>query len=56
MLFGPCEAEREGLTPLMVAAQKGDTATMMVLIENGADVNEIDAMGQTALMHALLMG
>lgn len=47
------DRERDGLTPLMVAAQKGKSAVTKMLIDNGADVNAQDNYGMTPLVHAL---
>ena len=41
-----------GITPLMLAAERGDEKSVVLLIENGADVNAADAFGKTALMYA----
>jgi ankyrin repeat protein len=38
-----------GLTPLHVAASKGDTAAAEMLIDKGADVNAKDVIGSTPL-------
>ncbi|HEX3836737.1 MAG TPA: ankyrin repeat domain-containing protein [Steroidobacteraceae bacterium] len=41
-----------GLTPLMFATRQGDMATAKVLVESGADVNEVSSFGWTALLVA----
>ena len=40
-------------TPLMIAAEKGDTEVATLLIEHGANVGLSDKTGATALCHAL---
>ncbi len=54
MLIGPTKSE--GVTPLMVAAQIGDITTIIKLVKAGENIDEIDSLGQTALMHAVLFG
>jgi ankyrin repeat protein len=49
----PNVADKDGLTPLMRAAEKGDTATLRRLIADGADLNAGDKSGLTALMRAV---
>lgn len=39
----------DGITPLMLAAFKGDPAVMRILIKGGAKVNLADSTGETAL-------
>jgi ankyrin repeat protein len=46
----------KGRTPVMVAAEAGDAALVGVCIEHNADVNAIDAEGETALMKAIYGG
>lgn len=45
-----------GFTPLLFAAQQGDTATATVLMAAGADVNDTDASGASALVVAAHSG
>lgn len=42
------------MTPLMVAASKGDIQSVNELIASGVDVNETDIRGGTALMYAAM--
>lgn len=42
----------EGLTPLMLAAGRGDAAVVAALLAAGADANAADERGFTALFHA----
>lgn len=49
----PNLANREGVTPLMVAAYKGDWPSMDALLEAGSRLEDRDARGFSALMHAL---
>jgi hypothetical protein len=44
----------EGLSPLMHAARAGDACCMELLLQRGADVEQADPMGRTALHHAAL--
>src|SRR5262249_15256977 len=44
------------LTPLMLAARRGDAGAVRALLESGADVNAIDSTGTTALMGAAEVG
>jgi uncharacterized protein len=46
----------EGVTPLLAAASKGDTAAVMLILANGSDINTADMAGNTALMHAIENG
>jgi ankyrin repeat protein len=46
----------DGRTPLMAATATGATSTVALLIDNGADLNAQDAIGNTALVHASLYG
>ncbi len=46
----------KGRTPLMLAAFRGDTAGVINLLEQGADVNARDRDGDTALMFAAFKG
>lgn len=43
----------EGYTPLMIAASENDTETMLSLLADGADINETDDYGQSALHQAV---
>ncbi|MFJ7974526.1 M48 family metallopeptidase [Peribacillus sp. NPDC096379] len=43
----------EGYTPLMIAASENDTETMLSLLSDGADINETDDYGQSALHQAV---
>jgi ankyrin repeat protein len=46
----------KGRTPLMLGAFRGDTAAVINLLEQGADVNARDRDGDTALMFAAFKG
>ncbi|KAI5624626.1 fibronectin type 3 and ankyrin repeat domains protein 1 [Silurus asotus] len=48
--------EKLGLTPLMVAAQKGFTRMVHILVEHGADIHIKNASGKDALMLACFAG
>ncbi|MDE0004434.1 MAG: ankyrin repeat domain-containing protein, partial [Rhodospirillaceae bacterium] len=53
--FGGYRRERPitgGLTPLVFAARHGDIATVRVLLDAGADVNQVTEYGWTALLTA----
>ena len=43
--------DKNGMTPLMWAAQNNRLAAVNALIEDGANVNASDKMGETALTH-----
>ncbi len=43
-------------TSLITAAEKGDMATVKILLKNGVDVNAKDKAGWTALMKAINKG
>jgi ankyrin repeat protein len=43
--------DKNGMTPLMWAAQSNQLAVVNALIEYGANVNASDKMGETALTH-----
>jgi ankyrin repeat protein len=45
------EADKDGATPLINAAQFGDLALMKRLVEGGANVNASDKLGNTALIY-----
>ncbi|RXN20683.1 fibronectin type 3 and ankyrin repeat domains 1-like protein [Labeo rohita] len=48
--------DKMGFTPLMVAAQKGFTSLMDILVNHGADINKRDSTGKDSLMHACYAG
>jgi ankyrin repeat protein len=48
----PSKVRWGGLTPLMFATRQGDMATVKVLVDAGADVNETSSFGWTALLVA----
>ncbi|KAK2878411.1 hypothetical protein Q8A67_019202 [Cirrhinus molitorella] len=48
--------DKMGFTPLMVAAQKGLTSLVNILVKNGADINKRDSTGKDSLMHACYAG
>lgn len=48
--------EIEGMTPLMEAASENDTDAISTLLDEGADVNEVDSEGSTALHWAVYSG
>lgn len=45
--------DRNGMTPLMVAAQTGDADAARLLLTAGANVNAVDNAGETALILAV---
>ncbi|EDO49304.1 predicted protein [Nematostella vectensis] len=45
-----------GMSPLMIASQKGYTSIVEILIERGADVNYVSGSGKTSLMLACFGG
>ncbi len=47
---------QNGITSLMVAANKGDVSHLLSLLSGGADVNKEDNFGHTALTYAVLGG
>ncbi len=48
--------EIEGTTPLMEAASENDTEAISTLLDDGADVNEVDSEGSSALHWAVYSG
>jgi len=50
------QSYEEGVTPLMAAAQYGQTAAVKVLIDAGADINAVDSINNTPLMYAIKSG
>ena len=48
----PNEADRGGMTALMVAAREGQSAAMQILLDHGADTDRQDHDGFTALHFA----
>lgn len=46
-------ADKDGITPLMRAAEKGDCAELRRLLSEGAAVDAADKSGLTALMRAV---
>ena len=46
----------QGQTPLINAAASGDLATVILFLEHGADINNTDNKGNTALSAALFNG
>ena len=49
-------ADREGLSPLMIACMYGQYAIAELLLEHGAKVNLQDSLGWSALMHTIKPG
>lgn len=49
-------ATRQGMTPLIIASQKGYGDTVSYLLKHGADIEAKDEDGLTALGHAQLQG
>jgi uncharacterized protein len=49
-------ARRAGLTALMLAAGRGDTAVVHTLIANGADVLAVDARAGNSVLHVACQG
>lgn len=47
---------RDGNTPLFVAALAGHKNEMLLLLEHGADVNQVNYMGSSPLMTACFFG
>jgi len=47
---------KSGMTPLMLAAAFNDTRMVEYLLEEGAELNGVDAYGMTALDYARKMG
>ena len=50
------QGNKNGVTPLMSAAEEGDVATIEALIKQGANVNQGDKHGVTALLIAAIYG
>ena len=50
------KAHKTGDTPLICAAEQGNSQCMRVLIEEGADVNHTNDYGYSALWHAVFKG
>ena len=48
--------DRDGVTPLMHAAENGNARVIRQLVADGADVNDADKKGWTALMYAVRHG
>jgi ankyrin repeat protein len=49
-------ADADGLGPLHIAAQLGDTAAVAALLENGAQIEALDNDGRTPLVLAIVTG
>lgn len=47
---------KDGITPLLDASLHGQTETVKILVERGADINAKDKWGHTALMNAERFG
>ena len=57
LLFGILPYSVHSFEPLIGAIKKGDLVRIKTLIESGAeDVNERSAMGETALIEAVMTG
>ena len=52
----PNKADRDSMTPLLIAAFEGKAGVCEILLENGADVDHADKEGKTALFAAASMG
>jgi ankyrin repeat protein len=50
------DADKDDLTPLMLAVQKGHTEIVQILIFNRAELDYVDTYGNTALMIASCIG
>lgn len=50
--FDPDQTDRDGRTPLMIAAAAGNVAACKVLLSVGADPTRVDPSGRNALRHA----
>lgn len=49
-------ADREGMTPLMLAARSGAARCVAILLARGADFERVDSHGQDARAHANALG
>lgn len=59
LLHGGADVNSKGVnsrTPLVIAAQENDWATVKLLVEKGADLEHSDDEGTTALLHAVRQG
>lgn len=56
MGIDPNSQDSEGKTPLITAAETGDTAIVELLLDKGSDPNIQDKFGKTALMRAAEKG
>lgn len=52
----PCFADVDGLTPVMIAAQKGSRSLFETLVQHGADVDAVDRKGWGIIHHASAHG
>ena len=52
VVFIHCFLHMQGMTALHFAADRGFEEILEFLLQNGANVNAVDASGQTALMYA----
>eukprot|EP00966_Prymnesium_polylepis_P132266 3058550-Prymnesium_polylepis.2 len=46
------KSDAAGTTALMIASQRAFTPAVQLLLEHGADVDQVDTVGHTALWHA----
>lgn len=51
-LCGICDRNEKGWSPIIIAARYGNYSVVKYLLENGADVNDMDFEGASVLMHA----